>query len=265
MASTKQREGSADVGGAGGGRRRSSAALRFYAALAVTFLVVASASYFVLSKAFPRNQSSAANAAASLRPSGIPSIISTPVANVMGLAPVPRKQAPGFSLVDQYGHTFSLSSFRGKTVVLEFMDPHCTDICPIVSQEFVDAFHYLGANASKVVFLAVNVNQYHNSVASVQKFSVAHGLNAITSWHFLTGPFASLKPIWANYNIQVLAPNPNADIIHTSLLYFIDPNGQERFVATPMVDHTKAGKSYLPSDTIAAWGHGIANLANYLA
>ncbi|MDA8103495.1 MAG: SCO family protein [Nitrospiraceae bacterium] len=265
MASTKEMEEAVPPGRANGGSRQRSLALRFYALLAVTFLVVAGASYFILTKAFPRNQASAANGAAVLRPSGIPSVISTPVANVMGLTPLPAKQAPGFSLVDQNGRNFSLSSFRGKTVVLEFMDPHCTDICPIVSQEFVDAFHDLGANASKVVFLAVNVNQYHNSVASVQKFSVAHGLDAITSWHFLTGPFPSLKPIWANYGIQVSAPNPNADIIHTSLLYFIDPNGNERFVAAPVVDHTKVGKAYLPADTVAAWGHGIANLASYLA
>ncbi len=265
MASTKQREGSLPPGGDNGGRRRPSAAMRFYAALAVTFLVVASASYFVLTKAFPHNQSSPADPSASLRPSGIPSVISTPVANVMGLTPIPTKPAPGFSLLDQNGHSFSMSSFRGKTVVLEFMDPHCVDICPIVSQEFVDAFHYLGANASKVVFVAVNVNQYHNSVASVQKFSLAHGLDVISSWHFFTGPAASLKPIWANYGVQVSAPNPNADIVHTSLVYFIDPKGNERFVAAPTVDHTKAGKAFLPADTIAAWGHGIANLADYLS
>jgi len=28
----------------------------------------------------------------------------------------------------------SPASLRGKVVVLRFMDPHCTDICPLVSQ-----------------------------------------------------------------------------------------------------------------------------------
>ena len=48
--------------------------------------------------------------------------------------------------------------YRGKVVVLEFMDPHCTDIYPIVSQEFIDAYHDLGRAAGDVVFAAVNVN-----------------------------------------------------------------------------------------------------------
>jgi peroxiredoxin len=46
----------------------------------------------------------------------------------MGLSPVPARPAPGFTLTDQDGRTMSLSSFRGRAVVLEFMDPHCTDI-----------------------------------------------------------------------------------------------------------------------------------------
>lgn len=41
-----------------------------------------------------------------------------------------------------------------RAVILEFMDTHCVDICPIVSQEFVDAYHDLGATASHAVFLA---------------------------------------------------------------------------------------------------------------
>ena len=66
-----------------------------------------------------------------------------------------------------------LVGLRGKVVVLEFMDPHCVDICPIVSQEFVDAYHDLGPLAAKVVFVAVNVNQYHATVADIAAFSLS--------------------------------------------------------------------------------------------
>ena len=172
-----------------------------------------------------------------LRPTGIPGNISTSLANLMQLSPVPRDPAPGFTLTDQQGHTMSLASLRGKVVVLEFMDPHCTDICPIVSQEFVDAYHELGAHAGKVAFVAINVNQYHASVADMAAYSAQHQLNTIPAWHFFTGPLAALKTAWRDYDIQVEAPNPNADIIHTSAVYFIDPQGREAFLASPMVDH----------------------------
>jgi hypothetical protein len=99
------------------------------------------------------------------RPSGIPATIPDSQVNLMGLSPVPARPAPGFTLTDQDGRVLPLSAFRGKVVVLEFMDPHCTDICPIVSAEFTGAYHDLGKLAGKVVFAAVNVNQYHTAVA----------------------------------------------------------------------------------------------------
>jgi len=149
--------------------------------------------------------------------------------------------------------------------VLEFMDPHCTDICPIVSREFIDAYKDLGAARSRVLFLAVNVNQYHLTVTDVAAFSREQGLTSIPAWHFLTGSFPSLRAIWHNYGEQVYAPGPNADIVHSSFMYFIDPQGRERYLANPMVDHTKSGGSYLPANQLTAWGQGIAMVARQLA
>ena len=126
----------------------------------------------------------------SLAESGLPGYrpASPPaVADLMQLSPVPATPAPGFTLTDQNGHILSLASFRGRAVVLEFMDPHCTDICPIVSQEFIDADRDLGRSASRAVFIAVNVNPYFRSVADVAAYSQEHQLTAIPSWHFLTG------------------------------------------------------------------------------
>jgi cytochrome oxidase Cu insertion factor (SCO1/SenC/PrrC family) len=200
-----------------------------------------------------------------LRPSGIPPIVSTSLANLMQLSPLPHRPAPGFTLTDQNGRTMALSALRGKVVVLEFMDPHCVDICPIVSQEFVDAYHDLGPAAGKVVFAAINVNQYHAAVAAMAGYSREHGLTSIPSWHFFTGPLPALESAWRAYGITVQAPSPNADIVHTSAIYFIGPTGQEMFLASPMADHTRKGTAFLPASQLAEWGHGIALLAGHLA
>jgi cytochrome oxidase Cu insertion factor (SCO1/SenC/PrrC family) len=178
---------------------------------------------------------------------------------------VPRSLAPGFTLTDQSGRTVPLASLRGKVVVLEFMDPHCTDICPIVSQEFIDAYRDLGDRASQVAFVAVNVNRYHLQVADVAAFSTEQRLTTLPSWHFVTGPYTSLQAVWQAYNVEVEAPSPSADVIHSSVMYFIDPSGQERYVASPMADHTSAGTSFVPAGQLAAWGHGIAQVALQLA
>ena len=44
----------------------------------------------------------------------------------------------------------------------------------------------------------------------------------------------------------------------------LDPQGRERFLASPQVDHTKGGAAFLPVRQIAQWGHGIAVLARGL-
>lgn len=196
-----------------------------------------------------------------LRATGIPKTVSTRLAHMMQLSPVPPAVAPGFTLTDQSGRPVTLGSMRGRTVVLTFMDSHCTDICPLVSREFIDAYKDLGAARRDVVFIAVNVNRYHNKAADMASFSTDQGLSSIPSWHFVTGSLPALRAVWNRYQVEVQAPSRNADIIHTSLIYFIDPRGKERFVSAPMVDHTKKGVAYLPAGQLAAWGKGIALVA----
>ncbi len=193
-----------------------------------------------------------------VRTTGIPKTVSTKLAAMMQLSPVPVTKAPGFTLTDQSGHPVSLAGLHGKTVILTFMDSHCTDICPLVSREFVNAYKDLGGAARNVVFIAVNVNPYHRTPADMATYSSAEGLSSIPSWHFVTGSVPSMHTVWNDYQIQVRAPGKNADVIHTSLIYFIDPQGKERYVAAPMVDHTKKGAAYLPPGELAAWGRGIA-------
>ena len=204
-------------------------------------------------------------AAAELRPSGIPPSVPTSLADLMGLSPVPVRSAPGFTLTDQHGQRLAMSALRGKVVILEFMDPHCTDICPLVSAEFVAAYHDLGPLASQVVFAAVNVNPYHATVRDVALFSDEHQLTSIPDWHFFTGPLASLQAVWRGYGIEVEARGPNIDVAHTSSVYFIDPQGRERYLGAPMADYTAAGAAYLPPGQIAAWGRGMALVARSLA
>jgi cytochrome oxidase Cu insertion factor (SCO1/SenC/PrrC family) len=205
------------------------------------------------------------NPLAGIRPSGIPASVSTSLADLMQLSPVPAARAPGFTLTDQDGHVLSLASFRGRAVVLEFMDPHCTDICPIVSQEFIDAYHDLGGQASRAVFIVVNVNPYFHGVSDVAAYSREHQLTTVPSWHFFTGPLPALQAVWRAYNIEVEPRGRNADVIHTSEVLFIDPGGRERYVASPMADYTTKGKAYLPAAPLAEWGQGIALVTRHLA
>ncbi len=182
-------------------------------------------------------------------------VTATKYQQLMALTPLnhPVVQAPDFHLIDQNGKPISLSGLKGKVIVLEFMDPECTDICPIVSQEFIQANRLMGKNAANVEFVGVNVNQYHKSQSEILSFSREHGLTQLSNWHFLTGSTHDLQQVWKNYGIQVI-PSASGDVKHSSFMFFIDQKGTEIYLAQPTNEKT----------TINEWARGISYVVNRL-
>src|SRR5436309_15095204 len=71
----------------------------------------------------------------------------------IGGFPMTGNPAPDFSLIDQFGHPFTLSSLRGHEVVLAFIDSRCKTLCPLTSQIMYSARVQLGSSASSQVDL----------------------------------------------------------------------------------------------------------------
>ncbi len=135
-----------------------------------------------------------------------------------------KRPAPNFTLTDQFGHRVSLSSFRGKVVILSFNDSECTTVCPLTTTAMLDAQRSLGAAGSKVQLLGVDANPNAISTDDVLRYSRLHGM--LRAWHFLTGPLPALKRVWKSYGIAVEIERGQID--HTPALFLIDSRGQER-------------------------------------
>src|SRR5919106_4115698 len=79
-------------------------------------------------------------------------------------------EALDFRLTDQNGSLVSLSDFRGKVVVLTFMDTKCQDTCPLTAAHFREVYRELTPEeVSQVVFLGVNVNVEESTVEDVSE------------------------------------------------------------------------------------------------
>jgi cytochrome oxidase Cu insertion factor (SCO1/SenC/PrrC family)/thiol-disulfide isomerase/thioredoxin len=142
-----------------------------------------------------------------------------------------RGAAPDFTLTDQFDKQVSLSSFRGKVVLLAFNDAECTTICPLTTTAMVDAKRMLGAAGSKVTLLGVDANPKAISVKDVRSYSELHGM--IHSWDFATGSYTQLKAVWRAYHIAVEIEAGQID--HTPALFVISPRGTlERLYLTQM-------------------------------
>jgi cytochrome oxidase Cu insertion factor (SCO1/SenC/PrrC family) len=138
--------------------------------------------------------------------------------------------APPFSLVDQHNETVSLSSLRGKTIALTFLDPVCTSDCPIIAQEFRQAAQMLGSDANKVDFIAIDANPRYLSTSDLVAFDTQENLGHLRNWLYLTGPLSQLRPIWDNYDIQVSYAPGGAMVAHSEFAYVISPSGRMRYV-----------------------------------
>jgi cytochrome oxidase Cu insertion factor (SCO1/SenC/PrrC family) len=134
------------------------------------------------------------------------------------------RAAPDFRLVNQFGQRMSLSQFRGKVVILAFVDSQCTTVCPLTTVSMVLARQLLGTAARDVQLLGINANPQATSVTAVMAYSRAHAM--INQWDFLTGSAGQLKATWKAYNIA--AQIQQGIIDHTPALMVIDQRGGEQ-------------------------------------
>lgn len=145
---------------------------------------------------------------------------------VVETAPVP---APDFALTDQDGRPLAMRDLRGTLTLVAFLDPECTDSCPLIANELAGAVRALGPDAGSVSILAVDVNPVFNTVADVAAFTRAHGLDALPEWHFVTGPTAQVGALLAAYGEGVSMPDVGM-IGHPQDVYLVGRDGLETAV-----------------------------------
>jgi cytochrome oxidase Cu insertion factor (SCO1/SenC/PrrC family) len=157
--------------------------------------------------------------------------------------------APRFTLTDQFGKRVSLSSFRGKVVVLSFNDPECTTICPLTTTALLHAKELLGPASSRVELLGVGANPEATQVKWVRAYSQAHGM--MHKWRFLTGSLPELKRVWRAYHVEAAVINDTID--HTPATYVIDASGRfSRLYLTPMAYSSVHQLGYEIAQSLAA-------------
>ncbi|TMD47191.1 MAG: SCO family protein [Chloroflexi bacterium] len=149
-----------------------------------------------------------------------------PTTDAVGGFPMNGNLAPDFNLVDQFGHSVTLSSMRGREVVLAFIDSRCKTLCPLTAEIMYNAKKQLGSStASQVVLVAINANPVANSVAAVQSWSINHGM--LHQWLFLTGTAQQLQSVYHQYGLYDQVTS-DGQVTHDPAMYIIDASGRER-------------------------------------
>lgn len=127
-----------------------------------------------------------------------------------------------FALHDQDGRIVSLSSLRGRYVIVSFLYTHCVDVCPLIAENVSEAIRDIGP-ADDVRALAVSVDPGGDSAAAVATFMRVH--RTPPGFRYLRGSLAELRPVWQEFNVLVERRSA-IRISHDAPIFVVDPTGR---------------------------------------
>jgi len=147
-------------------------------------------------------------------------LIATRKPTLHGVVISPAAPATEINLTDSNGQPFSLSSQRGKVVLLYFGYTNCPDDCPATMAKLKLTMGLLGNLAQNVQVLMVTTDPTHDTAAQMKKWMTGF----YPTFLGLMGTTDQLQQAYTAYGVTV----ENGGDTHTTYLYVIDPKGNLR-------------------------------------
>ncbi|HUN77435.1 MAG TPA: SCO family protein [Solirubrobacteraceae bacterium] len=142
-----------------------------------------------------------------------------------------QRAAPNFDLTDQRGRGVSLDAYRGRPVLVTFIDPLCRNQCPLAAKILSEADRRLPA-ALRPEIIAVSVDVYADSRADLDEDYSRWSL--VSQWQWAVGSPRRLAAVWRRYYAEVevqtkhIAGTTVHYITHSEMAYLVDGDGYER-------------------------------------
>ncbi len=129
-----------------------------------------------------------------------PSLAAASVATPEVSWPAGRRLAPNFRLRDQNGRPISLSLYRGRPVIVTFIDPLCRNLCPVEAGILNKLEQTLPAPVRPAI-LAVSVNPWGDARSNLREDDQKWRLSP--SWRWAVGSLGEFQAVWRIYEIGV--------------------------------------------------------------
>jgi cytochrome oxidase Cu insertion factor (SCO1/SenC/PrrC family) len=142
--------------------------------------------------------------------------------------PTGERPAPSLVLTDQNGHPLSLAAYRGRPVIVTFIDPLCRNLCPLAAQVLDQVDRDLPAS-ERIPIIAVSVDIYAdtrtNLLLDFQKWRL------VPQWQWAVGAPVRLAKVWNRWQVGVsvatkrIAGTTVHFITHDEVAFLIDGAG----------------------------------------
>ncbi len=140
----------------------------------------------------------------------------------------PPASAAQIQLKDFNGQDFSLSSQRGKVVVLYFGYTNCPDECPLTMAHLKLATDQLGTQSRDVRVVMISTDPKRDTAQAMKTFLGKFNPDFIG----LVGTPEQLAQVWRDYGVTV----EDSGATHSYFVYVIDPAGKFRETFLPDSD-----------------------------
>ena len=193
--------------------------------------------------------------------------------------PLAGGTATDFTIVDQNGDNFTLSTLEGDVVVVSFIFTRCPDVCPLTTLKMREVANWLeGAMDDEVSFISISMDPEHDDVEEMATYAQMHG----AQWPHLTGDRETLENIWGDFGILVdrayieshasmeMESHEGSEMSHISVLY-PDNSSELHGTMTNMLPENASGWNLTTmsfnSSNISLnyteheqWGHGVTGI-----
>ena len=147
-------------------------------------------------------------------------LVATRKPSFRGTVIIPPAPAANITLTDSNGQPFSLSSQRGKIVLLYFGYTNCPDECPATVAKLKLTMGILGNLAQNVQVLMVTTDPARDNAAQMKKWMTGF-------YPAFLGLFGTSDQLQQAYNAYGVTVEDGGET-HTTYLYVIDSKGNLR-------------------------------------
>jgi protein SCO1/2 len=142
-----------------------------------------------------------------------------------------ERPAPSLRLTDQQGRSVSLAAYRGRPVIVTFVDPFRRAFCPPAACVLNEADARLPA-AQRPAIVTVSVDVDADARRDLLEDSRRWGL--VPQWRWAVGAPPALAAAWRGYHVEVTLETKHIAgvsfpyVTHSQVAYVIDAAGDER-------------------------------------
>ena len=141
---------------------------------------------------------------------------------------------PDVRLVDQDGHAFSLSSYEGRPVLVDFIYTRCPTLCGVLGDDFHGVLQLMsGAGAGAPIdLLSISFDPQNDDREALQLYGDRYGAKA-PRWRIATpADERGLAELMQSFGVVVI-PDGMGGFIHNSAVYLVDARGRLARILDP--------------------------------